>query len=144
MKVSDILRSKGPDVATVQGSDPLSVAVHAFLERGVRSLVVTENGKHVAGVLSVRDVLRRLDEGGGACLDEPVAQAMTAAYAAVQPEVSVSDAERIFIEKRIHHLPVIDDDELVGVVTPADVLGGHLRDVEMLNDNLIRYVYGGI
>jgi CBS domain-containing protein len=121
----------------------MSVAVHRFVESEVRSLVVMDNEQRVSGVLSVRDLLRSIEGHGAGALDEPVAQAMTTDFASVTPDVPLEEAERIFLEKHIHHLPVVEDDRLVGMVTPADVLGGHLGDVQFLNDNLIRYVYSG-
>ena len=143
MKVADILRNKDRSVATVLGTDPMSVAVHRFVESEVRSLVVMDNEQRVSGVLSVRDLLRSIESHGSGALEEPVAEAMTRDFASVTPDVLLDEAERIFLEKHIHHLPVVEDDRLVGMVTPADVLGGHLGDVQFLNDNLIRYVYSG-
>ena len=142
MKVSEVLREKGRAVETVAVTTNLAEVIRRFVDKRVRSLVVTDNGG-VVGMVSQKDVLRRINEQGARALRESVSETMSSHVISVALDTPVEEIERIFLEKRINHIPVVEGQELVGIVTPADVLDSHLHDVRDLNDHLLHYVYTG-
>jgi CBS domain-containing protein len=142
MKVSEVLREKGHDVETVVATMSVADLIRRFADKRVRSFVVTRDGS-VVGIVSQKDVLRRIHEKGARALADRVSDAMSGEVITVTPDTNVEEIERIFLERRINHIPVVEDHELVGIVTPADVLDSHLRDVRDLNDRLLHYVYTG-
>lgn len=142
MKVWEVLRIKGGDVHTVEPSQTVADAVRRLVKSKIRSLVVTD-GPRVVGVLTIRDILVQLDQRGGAALQEQVRDAMTADVIGVAPETTLDEAEALFAQKPFHHLPVVEDGRLVGLITPADVLLRHLRHVQDTNERLVDYISGG-
>ena len=142
MKVSDVLREKGREVETVTAALPVTEAIGRFVDRRVRSFVVTDNGR-VVGVISQKDILRRLHTNGADALAEEVRQVMTTDIVTTNPDASIDEVEQVFLDKRLNHLPVLDGDELIGIITPADVFDSHLHDVQFFNDRLLHYIYSG-
>ncbi len=146
MHVWEVLRTKGRDVHTVRPSQTVAEAIKQFVMSRIRSVVVTDHGK-VVGVLTIRDILMRLDQRGGAALKEQVKDAMTTDVISVTPQTTLDEAEDIFARNQFHHLPVVENGkengELVGLITPADVLLRHLHDVQDSNERLLTYISGG-
>jgi CBS domain-containing protein len=143
MNVSDLLRhQKHRPVKTVDASHTLAAAINHFVTGNVRSLVVRDNGD-VLGVITVKDVLGRIDRRGAGALQERVGDDMTTGVATVTPETPEEDVEKLFEHKHINHLPVLKENDLVGLVTPADVFAGHLHDVQYINEHLLDYIYHG-
>ena len=140
MKVSHVLRQKsGAGVDTVESTALLRTAAERFIGNKVRCLVVTRE-KQVVGVLTLRDVLRVLHATG--TLDAPVSQAMSTDVVSATPETPLDDVQNLFAAHKINHVPVLQDGELVGVVTLADVLRVHLHDEAQLSAELRRYISG--
>ena len=126
MKVWEVTKQKGQDVHTIGPSETVADAIKHFVQHKVRALVVAENGR-VAGMLTIRDILSHFAAQGAAALDAKVTEAMTRDVTSVGPETLLQDVERLFAEKQINHVPVLEDGKLVGLLTPADVFASHLR-----------------
>jgi CBS domain-containing protein len=119
----------------------MSEVLRRFTDSKIRCLVVTED-MALKGMLTLRDVVAFIDERGASALDGTVADAMTTSVFSVTPDSSVDEAEAIFNAKRFHHLPVVEDGIVAGVVTPPDVLKKHLEDMQVTNDLLKDYCSG--
>ncbi len=102
-------------------------------------MVVTQD-KQVVGVLTLHDVLRVLHATG--TLDAPVRQAMSTDIVSATPETPLHEVQDLIAARKINHVPVLQDGELVGVVTLADVLRTHLHDEAQLSAELRRYISG--
>jgi CBS domain-containing protein len=143
MHVSDLLkRQKGEPVHTVKASEIVASAINHFVKEDVRSLVVKDNGD-ILGVITVKDVLERIDRRGADALKERVGDDMTIGVALVTPETTAEEVEKLFEQKHINHLPVLEAHELVGVLTPADVVAGQLHDEHHINEHLVDYMHHG-
>ncbi len=129
MQVADILGRKGSAVITVAPDVTVREVVAKLKEIGVGALVVSSNGSTIDGIVSERDIVRRLDTDGGDLLDLGVDQIMT------RDVVTCSLADRadglltMMTSRRIRHLPVIDDGMLVGIVSIGDVVKSRLDEL---------------
>jgi CBS domain-containing protein len=142
MRISDVLRGKGHDVATVGRTDTVSQLVTTLGERNIGAAVVTERGRMV-GIVSERDVVRRLRERGAALLSAPVADIMTANVYTCSPDDTVDRLAEVMTERRIRHVPVLQDGELVGIVSIGDVVKSRISQLVSDREQLESYIVRG-
>jgi len=142
MKVGSILQVKGRDVETVRPETSLEIAVHKLSSLGFGALVVSEDGEHLAGVISERDVVRGLAKHGTRLLDLTVGDVMTKRGPVCSPDDSIRHVMAEMTRTRQRHLPVVDAGKLCGVVSIGDVVKRRLEDME-LETNVLRDAYRG-
>ena len=141
MQISQLLRHKGPEVATIDGSESVRAALALLAERGVGALVVSADGRRVEGIVSERDVARGLHEHGAALLTEPVSSLMTAEVHTCPPGARVTDLAQTMTDHRVRHVPVVDDEGmLVGIVSIGDVVKARLDELEAERKQLVDYI----
>jgi len=129
MPSGDVMRVR---LVTVEPTDSARLAVLRMLEEDVGSVAVCEEGKLV-GIFTERDVLRLA--GDGAPLDEVrIADVMTTELTTVSPDVSVTDAAALMGERKIRHLPVVEDGRLLGMIGIRDVLGSLVERLWQTHD----------
>jgi CBS domain-containing protein len=120
-RVSDIIGGKSRDVLTIESDASVYDAVKRMVERNVGSLLVTVNGR-IEGIVTERDYLRRVTLEGRKDRETPVAEIMSSPMIVVTPETSVDECMSIMTDHRIRHVPVVDDGEIVAVVSIGDVV----------------------
>jgi len=130
MQVAKILARKGADVFTIEPDATVAVAVAVLGERHVGALIVSSDGTTVAGIVSERDVVRRLAELGPGVLDQPVSSVMTAEVVTCTPAATTEELMGVVTERRIRHVPVLEDDRLTGLVSIGDVVAARVRELE--------------
>ena len=142
MKVKDILQHKGRSVVTVRPDASVATAVHRLALERIGALVVSEDGQHIAGILSERDIVRALTERGTEVLDTSlrVEEIMTRHVHTCQPEDGIKDVMGVMTRSRIRHLPVTEAGRLAGIVSIGDVVKNRLEEVE-LEANVLREAY---
>ena len=143
MKVSDILRSKGADVATIGSSATLAEAAQVLSVRKIGALVVSDDGATIAGIVSERDIVGQLAEQGATALDTQVHVAMTSEVHTCGCDDHIEDLMRRMTDHRIRHLPVTDDGALVGVVSIGDVVKRRVGELETVTNQLTDYIQTG-
>jgi CBS domain-containing protein len=141
-KVSAIIDRKGAEVATVAPSATLADAAALLAEHGIGALVVSSDGRRIEGVLSERDIVRRLADTGAATLDMRVTDAMTAEVTTCTWETTVDELVVLMTERRIRHVPVEEGGALVGIVSIGDVVKSRLDELTLETDQLQAYVTG--
>jgi CBS domain-containing protein len=139
MLVSQILRSKGDTVFTVTPKETIAAVAALLHSRRVGALVVLD-AERVAGIVSERDVVRGLAEGGAAALDKPVSAIMTKDVLFAQPGETVDSLLSRMTDRRIRHLPVCLKDRLVGIVSIGDLVKSKISEVEAEADGLKAYI----
>ena len=139
MLVSQILRAKGDTVFTVGPSETIAAVAALLHSRRVGALVVLE-AERVAGIVSERDVVRAMAEGGGSALEKPVSVVMTRDVLFAQPGETVDSLLARMTDRRIRHLPVCQDDRLVGIVSIGDLVKWKISEVEAEADGLKAYI----
>ncbi len=143
MHVEGLLRSKGSDVATVTSSATVGVVVASLAERRVGALVVSDDGRTVAGIVSERDVVRALAEHGNEALDHVVSDIMTREVVTCAMATTVDELSTLMTEGRMRHVPVVVDGALAGIVSIGDVVKSHIRDLEHETQALHEYISQG-
>ena len=119
-QVAEILAEKGRDVLRIDGGSSVLDAVRTMVEANIGSLLVTD-GDDIAGIVTERDYLRRVTLEGRS-EDAPVREIMTSPLIVVTPETEIEECMAMMTDRRIRHLPVVEDDEVVGIVSIGDIV----------------------
>lgn len=129
MKVEQILQSKGAQVFAVSGDAKISEAVKILNDKNIGAVVV-KNGRDVAGILSERDIVRQLKQDGGAALERPVSACMTKDIFVCRRDTSIDELMAQMTERRIRHIPVVENGALVGLISIGDVVKRKIQHAE--------------
>ncbi|HSP86633.1 MAG TPA: CBS domain-containing protein [Ignavibacteriaceae bacterium] len=139
--VSAILRSKGHDIFSVSPDSTVFDALKIMAEGGVGALLVIETGKLV-GILSERDYARKVILLGKSSREAKVKEIMSDKVFYVQPYRTAEECMALMINKRIRHLPVLDNENLVGVISIGDVVKAVIDEKEFVIEQLEEYISG--
>ena len=135
MLVSQILRTKGDTVFTIAPDETVSAVAKLLNSRKVGALVVLE-AEQVVGIVSERDVVRAVAEGGAKALDKPISDFMTSNVLFADPGETVDFLLGRMTDRRIRHLPVCKTERLVGIVSIGDLVKWKISEVEAEADGL--------
>lgn len=142
MRIADLIARKGSAVLTVPPDAPVSTLLEVLAERNVGAAVVCE-GDRLAGIVSERDVVRHLHHRGASLLEAPVSEIMTTVVATCRFEDDVQTLSRTMTERRIRHIPVVDEQErLTGIVSIGDVVKTRIDQLEEHRNQLEAYISG--
>ncbi|RYG98251.1 MAG: CBS domain-containing protein [Alphaproteobacteria bacterium] len=130
MQVETILQSKGSAVHTVSAGAPLSEAVRLLNTHKIGAVVVVDAKGNVAGILSERDIVRRLEDDPVKLLASQVRSAMTAKVITATKAHTVSQLMELMTRHRIRHIPVVEGTTLVGIVSIGDVVKRKIEETE--------------
>ena len=139
MLVSQILRTKGDTVFTIAPDETVSAVAKLLNSRKVGALVVLE-AEQVVGIVSERDVVRAVAEGGSKALDKPISDFMTSNVLFADPGETVDFLLGRMTDRRIRHLPVCKTERLVGIVSIGDLVKWKISEVEAEADGLKAYI----
>jgi len=140
MQVEYILQSKGHTVQTVPIDAAVSDAVAVLNTHRIGAVVVVDAKGHVAGILSERDIVRRLSGDPIKLLSSPVSSVMTPKVITTDSRASVSDLMELMTRHRVRHLPVVEAGELVGIVSIGDVVKRKIEEAEHEANALREYI----
>jgi CBS domain-containing protein len=139
MRISDVLRDKGSVVATVDPGTTVAGLVALLAQHNVGALVVLDGDK-VVGIVSERDVVRRLHDRGADLLNATVGDIMTRDVITCGPEDSVDSLAPRMTARRIRHMPVVVDGRLIGIVSIGDVVKHRIDRLESERNQLESYI----
>jgi CBS domain-containing protein len=140
MLIVTMLHSKGDFVATVRPTATVRELLDTLAEYRIGAVVVSADGG-IDGIVSERDIVRHLSAAGGGLLDRPVSSIMTADVVTCRRDTTVEDLMRLMTDRRIRHVPVVDDDgALVGIVSIGDVVKNRISELESERDDLVGYI----
>ncbi|REF01092.1 CBS domain-containing protein [Thermomonospora umbrina] len=142
MRIRDILHGKGNSVATVRPDSTVRELLGTLAELNIGAVVVSPDEAAIAGIVSERDVVRRLHERGAALLDAPVSEIMTAEVRTCGPEADVAELRKTMTEHRIRHVPVVGGGRMVGLVSIGDVVKSAIDELETEREHLVGYLHG--
>jgi len=131
MNIAQILKAKGRAVATVRPDASLFEIINKLAQKRIGAIVVVGDNGEVVGIISERDIIRRLAEQGESALKEPVAQSMTSSVVSCQETSTIDEIMEVMTQGRFRHVPVIEDGALVGIVSIGDIVKNHIAEVEM-------------
>ena len=143
MIVSQILKSK-PDVGviSVKPTATISEAAQLLSEHRIGTVVVSADGESLDGILSERDIVRELGKRGAGCLTDPVRDLMTAKLVTCGPSNSAIEVLEMMTEGRFRHVPVMDGDKMVGLISIGDAVKARLAELAMEKDALEGMIMG--
>jgi CBS domain-containing protein len=143
MRVSDVLASKGSNaIFTIPPEASIRELLDALAERNVGAMVVSDDGETMIGIVSERDVVRKLRDVENA-RDVTVASIMTTDVEVAGPDDSFGSLMFAMTEHRVRHIPVIDDGRVIGVLSIGDAVKYRMDQLEFERDQLNKYVSGG-
>ena len=142
MRISDVLRVKGTQVITITPDTKVRQLVTVLAEHRIGAVVVSHDGTTVDGIASERDIVQALAQRGAAVMSEPVTAIYTAEVHTVTPQIPIEDVMRMMTERRVRHVPVVDGDSLLGIVSIGDVVKIRIGELETERTALTDYITG--
>ena len=139
--VRQILQKKGSQVWSISPDNTVYDALKLMAEKDLGALLVIEN-EQLVGIMSERDYARKVILKGKASKDAPVKEIMTSNVLYIQPDRTMEECMEIMSEKRIRHLPVMEDGNLVGVISIGDVVTSVIAEKEYTIKQLENYIHG--
>lgn len=139
MTIATVLQGKGTAVETIGSEAPLSDVVRKLGEKRIGALPVVER-QRIAGIISERDVIYCLRDHGAEVLDWPVSRIMSAPAITAESSMSVLAALSLMTQRRIRHLPVVDQGELRGIVSIGDLVKFRMELIEAEADAMRAYI----
>jgi CBS domain-containing protein len=130
MIVEQILNDKGRRVETLQADHTLHQAAQLLDEKKIGAVVAIGEGDRIIGVLSERDIVRQVARLGAEALAMPVGSAMTRAVVTVNPSTAIDEALQTMTDRRIRHLPVVQNERLIGVISIGDLVKWKIAETE--------------
>ncbi len=140
--VRQILQSKGGRIWSVGPHATVFDALMLMAEKDIGAVVVVEGGKLV-GIFSERDYARKVVLKGRSSKDTLVSELMTPDVFYVHPDQTIEECMALMTKRHIRHLPVLDDDDLVGIITIGDAVKAVIADQEVMISSLENYIRGG-
>jgi CBS domain-containing protein len=139
--VRHILDQKGYQVWSVRPGDTVYDAIKMMADKDVGALVVVDGGR-IVGIVTERDYARNVFLKGRASPETLVGEIMVRDVVCVTPDKSIEEGMAIMTAKRVRHLPVIDNDELLGIVSIGDLVKSIINDREFVIEQLEHYIRG--
>jgi len=140
--VRDLLKVKGNAVWYVSPETSVNDALKYMADKQIGALLVLEDD-HIAGIVSERDFVRKIAEQNACELDHPVREYMTRKVFTISPSQTIEDCMKMMTEKHIRHLPVVENEKLVGLISIGDVVKGIITSQEFTIEQLSKYIDGG-
>lgn len=139
MRIADVLKGKGSAVTTVASDAAVTEVLRFISEGNLGALPVVDDGRLV-GIVSERDVVRRLHQQGSALLNARVSEVMTVEVVTCSPDDGVGDLAKVMTEHRVRHLPVVVDGALTGIVSIGDLVKARIDMLEQEREQLESYI----
>ncbi len=139
--VTQLLRTKGQQVLSVAPDLPVFEALEVMADKNVGALLVVE-GERLVGVFSERDYARKVILKGKSSKDTPVREIMSSHVLYVRPEQTIEDCMALMTDKRVRHLPVMEEGRVVGVISIGDVVKAIIAEQEFIIEQLQNYITG--
>jgi CBS domain-containing protein len=142
--VAAILKHKGYHVSTVDPTTLVSDVAALLSERRIGAALVMDEADQLLGIVSERDIVRALAANGARTLEMTAGQLMTRAVQVARPETSVMEAMQMMTAGRFRHLPVVDHETLVGLISIGDVVKARIMQQDTVVESLTAYVSGSV
>lgn len=142
MTAARILSRKQRDTITIKSSAKISEAIDLLSQNNIGAVVVSDDGRTVAGILSERDIVHGFRRSGAALLETNVRDIMTTSIQTCTMADPLRNLLAVMTERRVRHLPVVEDNELVGIVSIGDVVKLRLDDLVLEAEALRGYITG--
>jgi CBS domain-containing protein len=140
--VAAILKHKGYQVSTVDPTATVSEISQMLSERRIGAVLVMDSAEQMLGIVSERDIVRSLAANGARTLEMTAGQLMTRTVQVAHPDTTVDQAMQMMTKGRFRHLPVLDRDTLIGLISIGDVVKARIMHQDTMVESLTAYVAG--
>jgi CBS domain-containing protein len=140
--VAAILKHKGYQVSTIDPTALVSAVAALLAERRIGAVLVMDRAEQMLGIVSERDIVRCLAANGARTLEMTAGQLMTRAVQVAHPDTTVDQAMQMMTAGRFRHLPVLDHDVLIGLISIGDVVKARILQQDTVVESLTAYVAG--
>ncbi len=140
--VREILDKKGNQIFSVEPTTKVFDALKLMAEKNVGALLVVDNDKLV-GIMSERDYARKVVLRGKSSKDESVSEIMSSNVVCIDPSKNTEECMALMITKKIRHLPILENEKLIGIISIGDVVKAVIDEKEFMIDQLVTYIKGG-
>ena len=142
MKVEEILKGKGTEVATVGVEETIYHAIKKLVEKNIGSLLVVDEKGAIAGIITERDILKECDQRLQSLGETKVRNVMTKKLIVASPDDDIDYVENIMTENRIRHLPIVSGEKLEGIISIGDLVNVQRAQCKVENRYLKAYISG--
>lgn len=143
MIVSQLLKSKGSQVYTVSEETNIIEISRILSEKRIGVVVIINKSKNVIGIISERDIIRGLSKYGEKVLDMPSKALMTKNVITIGLDSHIDELMREMTNSRIRHMPIVEDEKLVGLISIGDVVKNRVEELQAEGDMLREYIASG-
>lgn len=140
-RIQTLLKKKGYDVWRIAPDASVYDAIHLMAEKGVGALIVMD-GQKLVGVISERDYARKIILEGRSSENTKISEIMSTEVITVGPDNRIEECMAMMTERRIRHLPVLDGDELLGVISLGDLVKYIIAEQQFVIEQMERYIAG--
>ena len=140
MTVSGIVANKGREVVSIEPNASIADAVRLLAQKRIGAAVILGADRRLAGIISERDIVRVLAERGAAVLDEPVSRTMTRKVESCSENETVAQIMERMTQGKFRHMPVVDQGQVVGVVSIGDIVKHRLHEMERESTAMRDYI----
>jgi CBS domain-containing protein len=137
--INQLLQNKGSHVETVPANTSVYDALAIMADKGIGSLVVLQD-ERPAGLFSERDYARNIILKGRTSKSTPVSVVMSTQVLVAHPQQTVEECMAVMTEKRVRHLPVMEDEQLIGIISIGDLVKAIIEDQRFVIDQLVSYI----
>ncbi len=141
MTIASILSSKGSDIFTITLPQTLLEVCATLRQHRIGAIVIVDDNGKLAGILSERDIVRRIAENGPDALNADASECMTSNVVTCSPEDTIQTAMARMSEGRFRHIPVVENENLVGMISIGDLVKRRIADAEREAEDLKNYLY---
>jgi CBS domain-containing protein len=142
--VAAILKHKGYQVSTVDPTALVPEIAQVLSERRIGAVLVMDSAEQMLGIVSERDIVRSLAANGVRTMEMTAGQLMTRTVQVAHPDTTVDQAMQIMTKGRFRHLPVMDHDTLIGLISIGDVVKARIMHQDTVVESLTAYVAGSV
>ncbi|MBA3020366.1 CBS domain-containing protein [Propionicimonas sp.] len=141
MKIANVIHNKGAEVVTIRAQATVAELVELLARRNIGAVVVSSDGRSVDGIVSERDVVRHLAADGGEILNRTVAEVMTTPVVTATLEDGLGATAHTMTYSRLRHIPVVEDGQLVAIVSLGDVVKYRIDQLTDERNHLLEYLH---
>jgi CBS domain-containing protein len=141
MTVKQILDDKGYDVSTISANETIAEAADFLAGNRIGAVMVSSATKQIAGILSERDIVRAISEHGKDVIDQPISKFMTENVKTCKSSNSIQEVMELMTNGGFRHLPIVEDDELIGIISIRDVIRHRMNEVEIEAEEIKAYIH---
>lgn len=138
--VKQLLEQKGYEIWSIDAGQMVLDAIKLMAEKGIGALVVTEHGE-IAGVITERDYARKIVLKGHSSSDTKIKDIMSDRVIYAEPDNTVEECMAMMTEKRVRHLPVMENNKVIGVISIGDLVKTMIAQQKFLIDQLVHYIH---